>query len=268
MSASFSVVLPFYNEADFLVETLKCWVSQSRPPEEIILVDNGATDGSARLAREFLREAGGGIRWRIIEEPRPGKIRALAAGCAQAVGTWIAFSDADTDYPTHYLELCGRIIAGSRSNVVAVMALPASGDPLRPAARWGRWSYVRLTRLSRKHAHTGGYGHVLRRDALLACGGYDEERWPYVLADHEIMHRLLRFGTSVYHRDLWCRTSGRRADRRRVRWTFFERCLYHATPARWQGWFFYRFLGPRFARRGLSIVNLREQPWSRRNPGA
>jgi glycosyltransferase involved in cell wall biosynthesis len=265
MSVSFSVVLPFFNEAEFLPRTLSCWLSQTRAPEEIILVDNGSTDRSAEIAQAFLGGWQSKIACQYVAESRPGKIHALTAGCERASGSWIVFSDADTLYPSDYLSLCSRIIAGAPSGTVALMALPVSGDPQSARSRIQRKMYVRFSRIFRKHAYTGGYGHVLSRDAFFRCGGYAEKYWPYVLADHEIMYRLLRLGASVYHTNLWCQPSERRPDRRRVRWSLFERGLYLATPHRWQGWFFYRFLGPRFARRSLSILNLREQPWKKRS---
>ena len=53
---SFSVVLPYYNEADFLENTLLSWLNQKRTPDQIILIDNGSTDGSETVARQVLKD--------------------------------------------------------------------------------------------------------------------------------------------------------------------------------------------------------------------
>jgi hypothetical protein len=46
-----------------------------------------------------------------------------------------------------------------------------------------------------------------------------------------------------------------------VRWNLWERLLYHATAYRLKDWYFYRFLGPRLARRKLGHLSLREKSW-------
>lgn len=261
MPPSFSVVLPYYNEADFLAETLMCWVSQTRPPEELILIDNASTDGSGELCRSFLRPYESWLTCRYVGEDRAGKTRALETGCALAKCSWVVFSDADTFYPPRYLETLEWLIAKSPSQVVAVMALPVIGDAGRRLSIARRHAYVLLSKIFRKHVYTGGYGQCLRRDVLRRSGGYSEDLWPYVLADHEVMSRILEYGASLYHPDFWCRSSSRREDRRNVRWNLWEMALYHATPFLLQGRFFTGFLGPRFARRGLGVRSLRHQPW-------
>jgi glycosyltransferase involved in cell wall biosynthesis len=261
VKTSFSVVLPYFNEADYLPRTLSCWLAQARPPDELILVDNGSTDGSAELCRSVLRPHEGRLTCRYIREDRPGKTAALETGCARAAGSWIVVSDADTFYPPRYLEVLERLVAAASPKTVAVMALPVAGNAGRTFSILQRWAYVLLSKVFRKHVYTGGYGQCLRADALRRSGGYSESLWPYVLGDHEIMSRVLRFGRSIYHAGLWCRSSPRRRDRRAVRWSLPEMTLYHATPFFLHRWFFAGFLGPRFARRGLGVRNLRRQPW-------
>jgi hypothetical protein len=176
------------------------------------------------------------------------------------------FADADTDYPERYLETIEWLIGRSSGKIVALMALPVDGPADRFPAILKRRLYVLLSKLFSKHVYTGGYGQCLRADAFRKCGGYAEAVWPYVLGDHEIMSRVLRHGRSQYHFDLWCRSSPRRMDRRSVRWTLPEMALYHATPFFLHRAFFTRFLGPRFDRRGLSVRNLRVQPWKGSGP--
>lgn len=261
MTPTFSVILPFFNEADFLPRTMRGWFAQTRPPDELILVDNGSTDGSAALCRAILgrQEA----RWNVLflTEDRPGKTRALETACARAGSAWLVFSDADTDYPPRYLETLERLIVRSSPKPVALMALPVEGEAGRPREVLKRRAFVLLSKVFRKHVYTGGYGQCLRADAFRTSGGYRESAWPYVLGDHEIMSRILRHGRSLYRADLWCRPSPRRKDRRQVRWNLTEMALYHATPFFLHGPFFARFLGPRFDRRGLGVRNLRDQPW-------
>ncbi|MEG8039977.1 glycosyltransferase family 2 protein [Sphingomonas sp. LR60] len=251
-----SFVIPYFNEADYLPATLESLAAQTFRPFRLILVDNGSTDASAALARQV-----GAMLPDIdvvhLREPRPGKIHALEHGLAAVATPYIAFGDADTIYPPHYLATADAAFA---PGVVAVMGTDVPGDDAAAALRKRR--HVRYaSRLWPRQTHTGGYGQTFRTDALRAAGGYGERWWRYVLEDHEIMQRVGKQGRVVYPFDLWCVPSNRRADRSAVNWTLAERLLYHFTPAAAKDWYFYRFLGPRLAARRMDNLNLRDKTW-------
>jgi glycosyltransferase involved in cell wall biosynthesis len=256
----FSVVLPYYNEAGFLENTLLSWLNQKRKPDQIILVDNGSTDGSEAVAREVLKNIDS-IEVKFLHESRPGKLYALETGCKAVTCEFVALSDADTFYPAHYLGLCEKLFADSGDRISALMALPEFDRPYAFLSRLRRWYLIGLSKVFKKHTFTGGYGQIFRTRALRQAGGFSEKIWPYVLLDHEIMYRVFKQGLSRYHIDLWCQSSQRRRDRRKVRWNLFERLVYQLTPYPLQEWFFYRFLGPRFEKRGLNQLQLRNKPW-------
>ncbi len=255
-----SVVLPYFNEADFLPRTLSSLLQQSRPPDRLILVDNGSTDGSARVCRELLAGVAD-IRITHLHEPKPGKIHALHMGCSALETEYVATCDADTYYPPHYIELCIEMFRRVPRGVVALMALPARGGLDGARSRRHRRLLVLASKVFRRCTFTGGYGQVFRTASLRACGGFSVDYWSHVLLDHEVMQRLFRHGRAQYHVDLWCVPSNRRNDRPGSRWTVGERALYFLTPWALKDWYFYRFLGPRLERRGLSQLTLRRQPW-------
>lgn len=261
--ADWSVIIPFFDEAEYLPATIASLGAQTRRPDRLLLVDNASTDGSAGIARAAAAAAG--LPATHLHEPRPGKIHALETAMAHLTTPLVALADADTLYPPHYLATAERLLA--QPGTVAAMAVGVSGDPDRAAGRrWRTWRGRVIPALLPRQTHTGGYGQSFRADALRAAGGFSEAQWPYVLLDHEIMQRVLKQGRAAYHPDLWCQPSSRRADRRRVRWTLVERLLYHATPFAWKDWYFYRFLGPRLARRRLTHLNLREKSWVSPDP--
>ena len=259
MSPQFSVVIPFYNEASFLPETLRSWLGQTRLPDEIVVVDNGSTDGSVDVCREHLDGFSGNVVY--AADDRPGKVNALETGCRRASGRYLVFADADTYYPPHYLALAEDLIRRTGDRTVALMAQGTGNRPDRLPMRIRRGFYVSLSHILRKQTFTGGYGQIIRSDVLTNAGGFSERQWPYVLVDHEIMQRVFKYGDSLYHIDFWCIPSGRRKDRSRVRWTLPERLLYHITPFRLKDRFFYDFLGPRLAARGMTHLNLRDRSW-------
>jgi glycosyltransferase involved in cell wall biosynthesis len=253
-----TVTLPFYNERDFLPETLRSLLAQESLPDFFLLIDNGSTDGSADIARQILNESK--IPFEILQEARPGKAQALETACKwltehpEQQGDLLMCPDADTWYPPHYLARA-RTVFTERPNISCLLAWP------HKPTLWNRLCACLLPR----RGHTGGYGHIYRTQALLEAGGYSPKIWPFALMDHEILLRLLPFGALGYDTQMWCRPSERRGDRKRVRWTAWERFLYHACPTSKLRWFFYTYLWKRFEARKISGLNLREQPWQKRS---
>ena len=84
-----SVVVPCYNGAPFLRETLESALAQTHPPLEVIVVDDGSTDDSAAIAEGF------GPPVRVIRQGNQGESVARNRGVEAATGEWVAFLDAD-----------------------------------------------------------------------------------------------------------------------------------------------------------------------------
>lgn len=252
-----SVVIAYYNEAAFIGRTLQSLAAQTTPAR-LILVDNASSDGSEAVCREVMARAPE-IEVRYLHEARPGQLHALETGSATVETEFVAFCDADTFYPPHYLARAETVL--ERPGTVAAMAVDLYGPMEAPHTRFRRIHLDLVPRLLKRQAHTGSFGQCLRTSAMRAAGGYSVARWPYVLFDHEFMHRLFRIGRARYHRDLWCMPAPRRVATSRTRWAIDERILYHVTPYALKDWFFYRFLARRFEKRRLSQLNLRTQDW-------
>lgn len=96
--ARISVIIPCHNDAKYLGEALDSALAQSRPPAEVIVVDDGSTDGSAEVARSYR------ARVRLVSQSNQGISAARNAGLAAATGDIIAFLDADDLWPPRSLE--------------------------------------------------------------------------------------------------------------------------------------------------------------------
>jgi glycosyltransferase involved in cell wall biosynthesis len=107
--STISVVIPVLNDARHLERCLAALSRQRRPPEEIVVVDNGCTDDSVAVARRF------GAR--IVTETRPGITAASSEGFDSALGEIIARCDADSVPPIDWIE---RIERTFLDNPVAV----------------------------------------------------------------------------------------------------------------------------------------------------
>lgn len=89
MHPAVSVVIPCYNGEAYLAETLRSALGQTHPVMEIIVVDDGSTDGSADLASSF------GDSVRVVRQQNGGEGSARNRGVLEARGELIAFLDAD-----------------------------------------------------------------------------------------------------------------------------------------------------------------------------
>lgn len=250
-----TIVLPFYNEEAYLERTVRSLLAQSERSFVLRLIDNASTDESPAIARRLAQED---ARIELHAEQRPGKINALQTGTGNIATPFVTSADADTYYPTDHL--AGLLRKFEREpNATCAMVFGLDGEGRQSAKRIRSRVYAAL--LPRK-CHTGGFGQAFRTDALISSGGYDPEIWPWVLEDHEIVHRVTRTGTIAYFPVQYCLPSPRREVRSDCSWSRTERILYKLLPKFAMDWFFYHFLAPRLKRRGLNNTQLRLQPWS------
>lgn len=85
-----SIVIPCFNAAAWIGETIASAMDQGDVPLEIVLVDDGSTDDSVTIAQRIARE-----RLHVIRQTRQGVSRARNVGTAAAQGTFIQYLDAD-----------------------------------------------------------------------------------------------------------------------------------------------------------------------------
>jgi glycosyltransferase involved in cell wall biosynthesis len=100
MPPTVSVIVPAYNEPDFLAEALRSVAAQTQPPLEVIVVD----DGSPRDLRAAAESAGLGARLHFVRQDNAGGAAARNRGIALARGDWIALLDHDDRWLPHKLE--------------------------------------------------------------------------------------------------------------------------------------------------------------------
>lgn len=94
MTPTISVVIPTYNSAPFIRETLASILSQTEPLFEVIISDDGSTDNTVAVVEEIIREV---VKpaVRILKNTHGGPGAARNAGIKAAQGDWIAFIDSD-----------------------------------------------------------------------------------------------------------------------------------------------------------------------------
>lgn len=99
MNPFFSVIIPLYNKEKYIQNTLQSVLDQFFSDYEIIVVNDGSTDGSTTVVREF-----NDPRIRYYEKENGGASSARNEGISLAEGKYIAFLDADDYWYPYFLE--------------------------------------------------------------------------------------------------------------------------------------------------------------------
>ena len=192
-----SIVIPAHNEEEFLPKTLEALKAQDYPHKEVIVVANGCTDGTARVAE------GNCDHFHNIEERGLGPARNLGAKVAQ--GELLLFLDADT-----VLE------PAALSTIVAQFSRKHAAGTIRGEPDTQRTAYKVIyffkNLVHKTHAHHGSSGVILCwKDHFDAIGGFDNEL--YLRENSDLMKKLRRFGSYKYIEATPAITSMRRYDR-------------------------------------------------------
>ena len=117
-----SIIIPCYNAAPWLAQTLESALAQSWLHKEIILINDGSTDGSLAVARGF---AGRGIK--VIDQPNRGASAARNHGLRLTRGEYIQFLDADD------------LLAPDKI-ALQMVTLESAGPDVLASASWGRFA--------------------------------------------------------------------------------------------------------------------------------
>lgn len=121
----FSVVIPLYNKAQSITATLKSVLAQSFEDFEIVLVNDGSTDGSLDVAKKIQDP-----RIRIIDKENGGVSSARNKGIQEAKYEWIAFLDGDDLWTDDHLEIINKMIMKFPEDKVFCTSFLYSNDDL------------------------------------------------------------------------------------------------------------------------------------------
>jgi GT2 family glycosyltransferase len=259
MSASgprISVVIPNWNGRHWLPDCLRALAALTRPPDEVLVVDNGSDDGSL----EYLRDQHPDLRT-LVQGHNTGFAFAANRGIEGASGELVALINTDVMLSPEWLQrmataLSARPAAASAACKMLSLAEPAvlydAGDILRrdgACEQRGRFlpdvgAYDEPGEVFGACAGAALY----RRDAVLGVGGFDERYFAY-LEDVDLALRLRLAGwTCAYEPAVcWHAGEGSSAQLRGGHLPLVTRntlvLVTKAFPARWLGLVTYRQLG-------------------------
>lgn len=102
----FSIIIPVYNGERFIDNAIKSVFAQSEDDWELIIVNDGSTDGTARALEKY----GGDGRITVVTQKNAGVSAARNRGIELAKGSHLAFLDADDEWHPYHLEVMSGLI--------------------------------------------------------------------------------------------------------------------------------------------------------------
>jgi len=174
----FSVIIPCFNVEQFIAFTLESIDTQTLHPYEIIVVDDGSTDGGLDIIKNSP------VSVRILQTSRQGGAGARNVGIREATGDWLAFLDADDMWYPNHLASAAKFI--ERYDPVGYInhydhMTMDNEIVIRPNTRED--SVVIGSGLDEYLNHFRKYRHfvgmsacMVNRDRALAVGGLDEDQ--------------------------------------------------------------------------------------------
>jgi glycosyltransferase involved in cell wall biosynthesis len=127
MSLTVSVVATVFNEGASITRLLTSLATQSRPPDEIVIVDGGSSDDTLQILERFAAQ--GQLALRVYSRPGANISQGRNAAIAAAQGPVIAVTDAGVQLSPHWLEELIRPFQGQNVHVVSGFFVP---DPKTP----------------------------------------------------------------------------------------------------------------------------------------
>jgi glycosyltransferase involved in cell wall biosynthesis len=206
-----SFVVPAYNEEALLASCLSAIqteIARSQCRAEIIVVNNGSTDGTRQIAASIPEAI-------IIDEPQRGLVQARRAGCRAARGKLIANIDADTILTEGWLGTA--LLEFHRNSNLAALSGPFVHYDLPRYAQWMAAAFFRLGFVAclamRFVVGAGsmmqGGNFIVSKSALDAAGGFNPD-FRFYGEDTELARRLSKVGVVKFSFALPALSSGRR----------------------------------------------------------
>lgn len=189
-----SVVMPSYNQVDYLEQAICSVLDQDYPNLELMVVDGGSTDGSAALIEKYAPW----LAWWVSERDH-GQAEAINKGLARASGEVVAWLNSDDLYlPGAVAAAVAALQADPSLGMVYgdVQSINASGE-VTNVMRYDQWGLDELMSF-----HIIGQPGVFMRRSVQQQAGYLDEHF-HMLLDHQLWIRMAGLAPLRYVHQEW-----------------------------------------------------------------
>jgi teichuronic acid biosynthesis glycosyltransferase TuaG len=172
--ADMTVVMPAFNAAGTIRRALRSIASQTVKPGEVIVVDDGSTDGTAGIAATFASSMGG-IRLRVLRQTRHGPGAARNQAISRAAGNYLGFLDSDDEWLPQKVELSLAALRAGNLTMVAhnIIEISTAGEHFVDCrSRWLRDPGHPLWTLYLR-GYVSSSTVVVRKADAIAAGGFN-----------------------------------------------------------------------------------------------
>lgn len=194
MSSQITIVIPVYNRAHTIERTLRSIDAQSVRPEKVVVVDNGSTDGSLEIVREWSRREHG-FECVIAEEARRGACAARNRGLESVETEFVMFFDSDDEMtPSHVADFSSAISRHPDIDIfgrtVSVVDIAGRRQKAYFTSRSPVFNHLFRGCMSTQRV-------VVRTSLVRRVGGWNEDL--FVWNDFELGARLLLASDRIFH---------------------------------------------------------------------
>lgn len=191
MTPTISIVIPCWNQAEYLEDSIESAYNQTVQAHEIIVVNDGSTDGSGEIAERYRFAQFPGIESpvRVIHQVNKGLASARNTGIMNATGDYILFLDSDDILMEDAIEKFTQAIYKFNADIIAP-SFEMFG------LKEGKVIIGGFTMDDLKVGNRLGYFSLIRRTALLEVGGYNPKMlWGW--EDYDLWYDLFKRGKTV-----------------------------------------------------------------------
>ena len=183
-----SVVIPCYNSATTIQETIESVLVQTYRDFEIIVVDDGSTDGSKEMIHSY------GDQVRYFYQPNAGQAAARNKGIREAKGEYIAFLDADDLWLPEKLDKQIQVLSTRNVDWCYCDCMNFEDETGKELGRYSQLMYAPAEGIVAKKILFGNFiaspTPVVKKELLIACGLFDESISIRSREDWELWLRL------------------------------------------------------------------------------
>lgn len=192
-----STIIPVYNGAAYLAESVKSALAQDFADQEIIIVNDGSTDDSGQIADTLARQH---PSVSVIHQANGGPCSARNSGIAVARGELIALLDADDLWLPNHLKDCVVHFSSPNVGLVHTHVQIINHDGSLKPVEIGRWSSSTdpWRAVFLRNEHVTCTTTVFRRDLFVLVGGFDMAFNRLGAEDRDLWLRMLSVTEAVY----------------------------------------------------------------------